>query len=69
MTSPALKRATLRSHEIKQLEDDLGAAVDSRNLAIREAYAGGDTIAELSRATGLSRTMLYKILEKGTPNA
>ena len=68
MSSPATKRAALRAHEIKQLEDDLGDAVESRNQAIREAYAGGDTIADLSRATGLSRTMLYRILDKETTN-
>lgn len=60
--SPAMKRAALRAHEIKQLKDDMGDAVASRNLAIREAYAGGDTIAELSRATGLTRAMLYRIV-------
>ena len=42
--------------------------VAGRDAMIREDHERGATIAELSRATGLTRTMLYKIIEK-EPNA
>ena len=46
----------------------LAQQVRDRDLAVRAAYKEGSTIAELSRVTGLTRTMLYKIIEK-EPNA
>jgi len=43
------------------------ALVADRDEMIREDHQLGVTIAALSRATGLTRTMLYKIINKEGP--
>ena len=65
-TSISFVRAHAR--RVTALKLDMKAATTLRDESIRRAYVDGETIAELSRATGLTRTMLYKIVEK-EPNA
>lgn len=50
--------------EIAHMDQQRAKMVQARDAVIREDYANGATIAELSRATGLTRTMLYKVINK-----
>lgn len=64
--SAALSSARTKSRNVSTLKAELRTATVERDDAIREAYATGETIAELRRATGLTRAMLYRIV--GAPN-
>lgn len=60
----ALDNAHRWAREAEEAAGQLAVFRAVRDDEIRSAYAEGSTIADLSRATGLTRTMLYKILER-----
>lgn len=60
----AIDNARHWSREAEETAGQLAVFRAVRDDEIRAAYAEGSTIAELSRATGLTRTMLYRILDR-----
>lgn len=58
------RRLSAHRQEIKDLDLDRSHVVADRDALIRGAHAEGVTIATLARATGLTRTMIYKIIER-----
>ena len=49
---------------LREMDHDRAELVAARDAMIRQDHNSGATVAELSRATGLTRTMLYKIINK-----
>ena len=52
---------------INDLQAQLEDAINHRNRLVNEASKNGATIAELSRATGVSRNTIYKIVQTRKP--
>lgn len=52
---------------INNLQTRLEDEINYRNWLVNEAYKSGATIAELSRATGVSRNTIYKIVQTRKP--
>lgn len=51
------------AERLAAIDEERAREQQQRDQNIRKAHKAGVTIAELSRATNLTRTMLYKILE------
>lgn len=58
------RRLSAYQQEIADLDCDRFEIVKSRDALILGAHAEGVTVADIARVTGLTRTMLYKIIGK-----
>lgn len=62
MTDP-LTEITEIQEQLTELQNRTIYLTNQRNTLIRATYQSGRTIAELSRATGVSRNTIYKIVQ------
>lgn len=62
MVSDALNRIASAAEKIARLEPRLEAARQERIEAIREAHAGGASVAVLARVAGLTRQRVDQIV-------
>lgn len=60
----ALWLAKVSSQRVMQLDEQREREREERDRCIRQASEAGVSVANLSINTGLTRTMLYKILDK-----
>lgn len=59
-----LPEITELQEQLTETQNRANYLTDQRNALIQEAYKNGSTIAELSRATKVSRNTIYKIVGK-----
>lgn len=58
-----LRNIELQQLETNNLQERLNQSTRKRNHYVTQAYKNGATIAQLSRAAGVSRNTIYKIVQ------
>src|SRR5699024_500312 len=66
MTDP-LTEITEIQEQLTELQNRTIYLTNQRNTLIRATYQSGRTIADLSRAAGVSRNTIYKIIQTQNP--
>lgn len=59
-----LRNIELQQLETNNLQERLNQSTRKRNHYVTQAYKNGVAIAQLSRAAGVSRNTIYKIIGK-----